>query len=291
MFDFDLEALPEDLGAAAGRAAAEEEPALEQRWEGIGSAVAMVYRPPGDARVPLAVVLVPGNPGVDVVGPGTYHAFSPGLLAIGEALEQAGVPFVRYDYEGIGLSAPGGPTDDQGRWAAPAAAATERNTREVLGWARHCLSDHVVACCWNYGACDAAHVGVEGGLHGLISVSLGYNVYMSYYVMGRREEGERLKGWYDDFNRRMACKTMYVVGSMDKSMTPLGHIRRFIKERSDGGKNATLHIIEQKGMQLSNDDYFRLKGSEQEVARACTTWIQGLQQELEEGAGPTLLGA
>jgi len=307
MFDFDD--LPVDMSGPAPakqnpeQAAPEnpeqpapEEPALgkaelEQRWESISGVTAKVYMPRGASHVPLAVVLVPGNPGVDVVGPGTYHSHSPGMKAIAEELEKAGIPFVHYDYQGIGLSAPGGSTGDKSKWEAPAGHLTEQNTKDVIAWASKHITDRVVACCWNYGACDAAHVGIEGGLHALVSVSLGYNVYMSYFIMGARPMGEWLKSWYDEFNRKLDCKTLYVVGNMDKAMTPMGHVKRFIKERTDGGKNATLHVIDQKGMQMSNDEYFQLKGSEDEVAQVCKKYIEDLIKELDGEAHTRLLGA
>jgi len=87
------------------------------------------------------------------------------------------------------------------------------------------------------------------------------------------------------------CKALFVVGNKDASMTPIGHVKRLMKLRSDGGVGATLHEINQRNEQRTNDEYFNMVGHEDEVANVCTSWIKGLQDEIEALPSSKLMGA
>lgn len=259
--------------------------------------VAGIVHHEGADRAPLAVVLVPGNPGIDgLVNGGKYHAQALGMLYIMKELKRRSVTFLSFDYEGVGMSAHGGPTSDAKKWHAPTEESFNKSVVDALAWARQHLSDNVVAVCWNFGACYAGDLAAraDGIVQGLISISMGYNVYMAYKV--RQDPvsvslGNALKARYDFWNTGLKCKTLYVVGSMDKTMTPVGIVKRLIKERSDQGAGADIHIIDQTGMTMSNDEYFQLKASEGDVATACADWIEALQKDLAAAVDGKLLGA
>lgn len=265
----------------------------------IGNVGATVHNRP-EGKAPMAVVLVPGNPGIDgLVAVGRDHAQAKNMLHIRDELEKAGITCLSFDWPGIGMSAAGGPTSDAGKWKAPQAGTDEIFLNAVsaaVDWARENLSENIVACGWNIGGYYAAlkNVQKEGYLHGLVSVSFAYNVYLQYLMTENPvmvAAGNELKKSYDGILTNLKCKTLFVIGNLD-TMTPLHKLKPLLQGRLDKGANTEIHVIDQKGTTgLTKDDYFRMNGWEKDVGIACASWIQALQEDLERGAPAKAIGA
>jgi len=212
----------------------------------------------------------------------SYHAGMPMMLALEEAFVRIGVPTLRFDYDGVGMSAPGQePPCQEYR-------VTLRDTRSAAEWAKFFLSDRIVACGWNYGGSTATWLARENfpGLHALQFVSWGYNIWMMLKQMGDPGWSE-LRDEYDA-HATLTHPAMYVFGEKD-SFTPKGHVNRVVKSRPDGGASAPVHMLRQPEG-LNKTEYFQLRGQEQEAAELCATWVKGLNDELLL-AESTLLGA
>jgi len=290
---FDFEELPKEFNP---------EPLLvDENHPGfvkIGDLGATVHNRP-EGKAPIAVVLVPGNPGIQgLIKTGVYHAQAKNMLHIRDELEKAGLPCLSFDWPGIGMSAVGGPTDDVGKWKAPAAGIDEfflKCVAAAVEWARENLSDNIVACCWNIGGYYAGLQEIQkpGFLQGFVSVSLAYNVYLQYIMTEDPlmvECGNQVKKVYDDVLSKVKCKSLFVVGNLD-SMTPIHKMKPLIQKRPDKGENIDFHVIDQKGASgLTKDDYFRMVGWEKDVGLACANFVQKLQVDLD-GAPARSIGA
>merc|ERR1711907_731871 len=111
---------------------------------------------------------------------------SPLMTAIDDALCRIGIPAIRFDYTGTGLS------------AQECCNAAEKNTdqqhitdvKDVAEWARKNVSDHVLCCGFSYGCSMSLPHAVAGCFRAYISVSLGYNVW---WFMPQGEAQEALK--------------------------------------------------------------------------------------------------
>mmetsp|Transcript_137085 Transcript_137085/g.292792 ORF Transcript_137085/g.292792 Transcript_137085/m.292792 type:complete len:292 (+) Transcript_137085:30-905(+) len=255
----------------------------------IGDLGATVHNRP-EGKAPIAVVLVPGNPGIQgLVKTGVYHAQAKNMLHIRDELEKAGFPCLSFDWPGIGMSAVGGPTDDVGKWKAPEAGIDEfffKCVTAAVEWARENLSDNIVACGWNIGGyyAGAKSLEKEGFLQGFVSVSLAYNVYLQYLMTEDPvmvAAGNQVKKTYDDLLGKVKCKSLFVVGNMD-TMTPVHKMKPLIQARPDKGANIEIRVIDQKGTTgLTKEDYFRMVGWEKDVGLACAAFVQALQGDMD----------
>mmetsp|Transcript_57133 Transcript_57133/g.133198 ORF Transcript_57133/g.133198 Transcript_57133/m.133198 type:complete len:230 (-) Transcript_57133:66-755(-) len=185
----------------------------------IGVLGAVAWQRVSGARAPLAVVLVPGNPVIN-----SYHSGMELPLALERGFVSSGIPVVRFDYDGVGLSYPG-----SGNPPSQGYDVTVPNLRAVMDWAKKHLSDRIVACAWNYGGSPAtvlAHEQVQG-LHALMFVSWGYNIWMMVKQMDSIEAGLALKEEYEG-HAKLELPAVYIFGEKD-SFTPHGHVQRIVK--------------------------------------------------------------
>lgn len=227
-------------------------------------------RPEGAERAPLAVVCMSGNPAMQF---GSSHAKAPLISAVVKAMREARIPVVSFDYKGVGMSAPGGPTTDAKKWSIPDNAETTRNTAAIIALAKEHLADKLVLCGYSYGSSQAFVQMLAGEGHAFISLSLGFKVFM---FMPDPASQQAIK---DEMEKQMElkCRVLYVVGEKDR-MTPLNEVQRLANGRSDGGKGATIEVI--KG--APHD----LKGLEDHAGQLCSTFVTDLHEELLPAKAP-----
>jgi hypothetical protein len=255
-----------------------EEPAFEYIETAFGKVGALVHRRRGgapSATPDYAVVLSPGNPGVIECEVGKYHSHTPGLLAIGDVLKSTGVPFIQFDFAGVGLSAPDGPF--QGTWRVEGGDDPEynyqsRGINEVVAWARANLCNRIVLCCWNWSGYAARElITSDSSLAGFVSVSMPYNIIMLALRQGDQVSHDRMKAHFENFIPNTLCKALYVCGNQD-AMCPVNQMKRLNKTRTAG--DVVIHEINQKGEGRSSNDNFNMVGHEGEVADAIFSWMK-----------------
>jgi len=261
---------------------------VEVRQLRLGTIGALVRaRPPGAAQAGCAVVLCPGHPR-------NTSAASFLISSLDKALGSAGVPAVRFDYEGVGLSsatltnnsADGQDGSDVAsrmrkktqQVAAPPfrqaadetdlLAACVRNLRKIVTWAKTHLSSHVVVCGYSHGSIVAQRLARDGETCGYISISGGFAAHL--YREG--SEAARLKS-YTDEHMGLTCPCLYILGDRDRS-TPLDVVEQLVKGRSDGGSDVSIAVV-RKGSHEMRD-----KGPE--VGKLCVAWIRSLQETLPD---------
>lgn len=246
---------------------------LETRFGPVG---ALIHRGTPTASFDYAVVLVPGNPGVSECEVGKFHSHTPGLSAIASALRTNGVPFLQFDFTGVGLSAKDGPF--KGDWVAygaddPEFLYQDRGIADVVAWAREHLHDRIVLCCWNWSGWAAQNLVTSNSLYGYVSVSMPYNILMVAQMRGDQHSHDRMKAIYEHFIPNVDCKSLYVCGNQD-AMCPVHHIRRLNKKRKEG--DVMIYEVNQKGEGRSSDDNFNMVGHEEEVAGVLVNWMKNL---------------
>lgn len=266
--------------AAAGDSPAALETKLETIQTTFGSVRALVHRRNPEAEpAPFVVIMVPGNPGVVECPIGKFHSHTPGMRAISDVLWSAQQPYIQFDFCGVGLSAPDGPSmEDTSVWriddaSDPRWLYKDRGLSDIVSWARKHVHERVVLCCWNWSGYAARDIVKSGELSGFVSISLPYNILMLCKMRGDEAAYTEMKGHFEDFVPNAACRALYVCGSKD-AMCPVPHIKRLNKKRGD---QAIIHVIDQtKDEHLSSDDKFNLVGHEADAAQTIGTWLANL---------------
>mmetsp|Transcript_52926 Transcript_52926/g.95167 ORF Transcript_52926/g.95167 Transcript_52926/m.95167 type:complete len:335 (-) Transcript_52926:259-1263(-) len=226
---------------------------------------------PGAEKAPIAVVLIPGNPGIQF---GASHAGAPLLLEIEKALSQKGITNLRFDYVGVGMSAPGGETVDPKAWKAPTDKEAAQSAMSAAKWAKEHLSDNIIVCGYSMGSSHALEVVIKGVAFAYVSLSIGYDVW-KFFPDKKAQDDLKMSM---EGQSTLSCKVLYVVGDKDR-MTPMAQVTRLIEARKDGGAGCTLEVI--KG------GVHDLKDKETEVAEIVTDWVSGL----DAGVGSEAMGA
>lgn len=243
--------------------------ALQDASVHIGNLVAQVKCPEsGRLDASCCVVLCAGNPGENF---GCFHAGSELIFQIGEALGEIGVPNVRFDYSGVGMSAAGARSPQE--WT-PMLSEHPRDVRRVVAWAKDNLSQNVVLCGFSYGTGIALDAALAGEACGFMVVSMGYNFWVFYTDKAEQELAKANL----ERHSLVRCPALFVVGDKDR-MTPLDLIQRLAGARADGGQAADIKILRQTCL---SKEAHQMHGQEAEVGQMCADWVECLRAELIE---------
>lgn len=218
---------------------------------------------PGAPRAPVAVVLFPGSPDVDF---GASHGAAPLMVAIEKAFSEKGIVTLRFDYVGVGMSAPGGSTLETRLWKPPTHKEAGQSALCATQWAKEHLSDNIIACGYSMGSSHALEVTKQGLASAYVSLSIGHDIWK--FLLDPETQDELKKSMQGQSS--LSCPVLYVVGDKDR-LSPLGQLMGLIKARKDSGLACTLNVIK--------DGVHDLRDRETEVAQIVTRWVSGLETD------------
>lgn len=228
----------------------------------IGKTGALVRWPlDSPARAPVAVILCPGHPA-------SCSASSPLIAALDIALALAGVPVVRFDYVGVGMS-----SDDQhpgtlqSGWGGVDRVSS--SLLDVIPWVKRKLGHRIILCCHSFGTAVAVNTMKTHGVQveALILISAGISAPLYLEGSPYKKDLETII----NFHRMLSLPILYVVGARDPA-TPLEKLLEMVGERTDCGDGVSIEVIREG----SHD----MRGKESEVATLATEWVVNLQDEL-----------